>query len=305
MYHSSVRKSKDELRAEIAKLKEDVEGKDKAIEALRERPAASGQLRRVSGDGLDKSRQESFVGTTVHPSPGPVQPSCFEYLLSWSSCCPENRDKSLAESPKQSSSILSLPIVPLDAYISLSQVDTWTRTGWTRAHVLHLFDALLKWDFLAFCLLSKDEFLQDYRTGSGRFCSQALVHALLALATRLVNENSDDATVLPNGWFGSKMFLEETEAVIQECGKTLSLPNIQALGILALYHIRCGRESDAQVSAQDFLSKISELCRIKPIALQETPYAKVQATTYCGAVSLLRYVIRRSHMLDRNRGMVI
>lgn len=70
-----------------------------------------------------------------------------------------------------------------------------------------------------------------------------------------------------------------------------TLPNIQSLGLLSLYEIRCGREKEAFEFAEDFMSSITELCKLAPRKGEETDqYNKARATTYCGAVSLMRYV---------------
>ncbi|OAQ96124.1 hypothetical protein LLEC1_03379 [Akanthomyces lecanii] len=212
-------------------------------------------------------------------------------LLTWRSCHPAFQQRDLSKSPSSlgAASELSLPSAPLDAYSASLEIDGSTQVGWTRAHIRHLFDVLVTWDSICFCVLRRKEFLQDYETGSRRFCSSALVHALLALATRLINETENDSHILPSGWLGSNYFLRQASEMLQQQGSADSLPDIQALGILALYHIRCGRENEAL--------KLAELCseRIRSLCLRETGVAsmdeesvKVRATTYCGAISLRR-----------------
>lgn len=218
--------------------------------------------------------------------------SCFDYMLSWRSCHPTFPNRNAARSSSPRSSIeLSLPAAPNDAYAASLQRDTWTQTGWTRAHIRHLFDVLSTWDNIAFSLLRKEEFLHDFEAGSSRFCSTALVNALLALSTRLINEKEDDSDILPSGWFGSRRFLLKANALLRSQGLRDRLPDIQSLGILALYHIRCGRENEARDLAESCASSVRALfsgnIAVDPLNEQ---YVKVQATTYCGAVSLLRYV---------------
>lgn len=130
----------------------------------------------------------------------------------------------------------------------------------------HLLDALLTWDYLPFCLLCKDSFLRDYHGGSARYCSSAPVNALLALATRVLNENDGSAL-------------------------SSSLSDIQAFGILSLYQISCGRAPEAQELAEAFASSITDLCSREPLAGTRDEYARARATTYCGAISLIRYVM--------------
>ncbi|KZZ91529.1 Fungal transcriptional regulatory protein [Beauveria brongniartii RCEF 3172] len=137
--------------------------------------------------------------------------SCFDHLLSWRSCHPTFQDRDKVTSTSLRSSVeLSLPPAPIDTYGLSSQVDKWTQTGWTRAHIRHLFDVLITWDCTAFILLRKNEFLQDYEKGSTRFCSSALVHALLALSTRVIDEKEDESDVLPS------VFNEVTGALLED-----------------------------------------------------------------------------------------
>lgn len=241
-------------------------------------PPRTGNQRRASS----ATRDQEFSGSP-----------CFEQLLSWKLCCPNFSHNSSSDKTLERSTILSLPPLPLDSCMSHSPADTWTRTGWTMAHLRHLFDALFTWDYLTFSLLCYDLFLQDFYTGSTRFCSSTLVHAILAMATRLVNEDDDDSGILPSGWFGSVIFSDEAESEVQEGRQIDRLPDIQALGILSLYRIRCGQEAKAQKLVEAFSTSITKLCQRKPLLGDEVgdQYARVRATTYCGAISLTRYAI--------------
>lgn len=183
-----------------------------------------------------------------------------------------------------------LPPLPRDTYISEPQLDTWTQTGWTKSHIRHLFDVVFTWDYLPFCFLCKDLFIQDYENASPQFCSSPLVNATLALASRLMNDNDMDEK-LPSGWLGSQFFFDAATRGLQ-AQSTKSLPNIQTLGILSLYEIRCGREEEAFEFAESLISDVTELCKIESRKGEETDeYTQARATTYCGAVSLVRCVL--------------
>jgi hypothetical protein len=107
------------------------------------------QVKGATGDADDVtdpsryaiSRQASHAQSPITTTEGPAGSPCFVQLLSWKLCCSRLTDHSLAETPEQSITLF-LPTLPLDAYISQLQLDTWTRTGWTKAHIRHLFDAL-------------------------------------------------------------------------------------------------------------------------------------------------------------------
>ncbi|KAM4066774.1 hypothetical protein HRG_000804 [Hirsutella rhossiliensis] len=191
----------------------------------------------------------------------------------------------LTEAPKATSTpALAAPVSPSLPFddASHAQTDRWTCAGCTVASVRQILDALLTWDYLPFCLMCKDPFclmckdpfFRDYCSGSSRYCSSALVNALIALATRVVHEISDEAESPGPGF---------------KTGPSANLPDIQAIGILSLYQITCGREAEAQALADSFAARIVNLCPQEPLMGSEAEkYAKVWATSYRGAVSLIR-----------------
>lgn len=221
-----------------------------------------------------------------------IDQTCFHQLFSWKQI-PNFTNSDLVDEEDSQSTVLSLPPLPLDAYKSYSHPDWWTQTGWTQAHIHHLFDALYTWDYLPFSLICYDLFLQDFHNGSTRFCSRALVYAILALATRIVNENNDSSEVLPSGWRGSGALFKVAQAQVKHGGPLQNLPDIQALGILSLYEIRNGQEAKAQELAEAFLDNITKFYERQPPSGEDVDQgekcARVKATTYCGAVSLNRY----------------
>lgn len=160
----------------------------------------------------------------------------------------------------------------------------------TKAHVRQLIDRLAGWDHMPCCLLSKDLLLQDFDAGIGRYCSPALVHALLALATRIIIETNDESGTPPDGRSESKRYFDVAEAVIQVDGGAPSrLPDIQALGVLSLYQISCGLETESEELAEACFVGISKLYPgDQYTGNEDTQYTQVCATTYGGAVSLVR-----------------
>ncbi|EFY87706.1 putative nitrate assimilation regulatory protein nirA [Metarhizium acridum CQMa 102] len=221
--------------------------------------------------------------TASDESPG----SCFQQLRSWKHCRPTSSNNGLPLETDQST-ILTLPPRPLEAYVSHWHQDRWTQIGWTKAHIHHLIDAIFSWDYLPFSLLSHDLFLQSFYSDSNQFCSSALVCAILALACRMVNEDKDDLEVLPSGWIGSKTFFDQANAKLHK-HRSKGLPDIQAIGILALYHLRCGEEVKAQEHAENFIASIKEFHDPDSSARNKgEQYERVLDITYCGAVSLSR-----------------
>lgn len=208
--------SKGELRAEIARLRKNSVDTDALIRtiasiqdphickmALQDLVESSLSRDDILREYRDRTSDSSISGTSSHTSQAqsPVwqfsqqstllsaafqpeePPSCFDQLLTWHSCRPNPVTVSAVTPPP-----LSLPPLSLDAYTAHSgKVDTWTRTGWTHAHVHQLIEALRTWDYLPLCIFSEELFLRDYDDGTSRFCSITLVHAILALATCLIN----------------------------------------------------------------------------------------------------------------------
>lgn len=314
LYDYNRRESKDKLRAEIERLKTINEENQKLLSDLtsdKEYGAYQTAFKRSTdrsrshekdfkeeegsnysaGPSRTAKRRQRRASSTTSNDKLADSP-CFGQLRSWKSCYPRFDVDDLSGNTTNRATSWSLPPLPLDAYTSHSQTDTWTQTGWTRAHIHHLFDALFTWEYLPFSLLTYDLFLHDFHSGSTRFCSSTLVHAILALATRLVNEKQDDTGVPSSGWLRSKIFFDEAKSEVHNGGSLSDrLPDIQALGILSLYEFRCGQETQAQTLAQEFLTSITEHCQRKSTMGEEgdVQYARVRTSTYCGAVLLSRY----------------
>jgi len=291
--------SKAVLRAQVEELQRsnlDSKGQIRALQSTIQSIVGEGESSDAAGREADDSpgqRSASSRAASAAVAAGDSARSlCFKRLLPWRLTFARSADCNTPTRSPDPSTILSLPPRPLDVYASQSHIDVWTRTGWTVAHIRHLFDVLGAWDSLAFCLLSRDVFLRDYQNGSGRFCSSALVHALIALSARLVNGDNDNKDVLPSGWVGSKIFRDEAAAILDGTRGPGELPDVQALGILSLYHLRLGQEADAQRLAEALLAGVTELCQRGHSGYNndQAEYSKALATTYCSAVSLVRCV---------------
>lgn len=320
MYEHTRRESKDDLRAEIERLEKSNKESDALLDALSSMDDVNAYNSVAQGlMGGRMSRQAIFQelidtregnrsreGVPRLPSRADfvsskpkvaVCPYCKDQLPSSVVRRPSFSERNLfAEAPETvMTPVLPTPIslspLPSPGNSSQLRIDAWTRTGWTVAYIRNLFDSLLTWDYLPFCLMCKDPYLRDYYSGSSRYCSSALVNALLALAMRMVNENQGEAGIAAMSvWSESKAFFDEAEAILHGSWPCSGLPDIQALGILALYQVSCGREPEARELSEAFAGAITDLCLREPlVGKQEEQYARVRATTYCGAISLVRY----------------
>lgn len=186
----------------------------------------------------------------------------------------------------------------------------WIRSEVSRDTIEGHLDSIFKRDYLASCIFCKDSFLRDFAAGCGRYCSSALVNALLALSLRSTDCNeeltdhhigacqvqetqeqaSSDGAVPSKHLANSVFFFREADVCVGNSDLTKSLPDVQALGMLALYQVSLGCEAEAQNLAEAFLDAVTELClqHISELDNRKDGYQQACATTYCGAVSLLR-----------------
>jgi hypothetical protein len=177
----------------------------------------------------------------------------------------------------------------------LPAIDSWTNSGWPKAHVQALVDDILGWDGMLFCGVWRDLFLQDFEQDGTRFCSSSLVNALLALATRSresgqTANQSLDSQPHPVNTNSDGFFAEATALLPKRGGRPTSLADIQALGLLALYEASAGREDRAQGLADEFVASIIDLClHERSLVSTGRSYQLARTSTYCGALSLLRY----------------
>lgn len=153
-----------------------------------------------------------------------------------------------------------------------------------------MFDAVATWDYMAFTVLYRDAFLRDYYDGATRFCSSALVHCVLALANLLVHGDDNSIQALHSSASVSRALYQEANSTGLTSKASKSLPDIQSLGIMALYQLRGGQEEEAHQLARQFLDLVLQFCDREPTAeeLNDEYFSRAKASTYCGAVSLLR-----------------
>ncbi|PWI63998.1 hypothetical protein PCL_00827 [Purpureocillium lilacinum] len=362
-FDHSRRKSKDDLRAEIERLRRISERNEALLDALsstddadtyntvaqrlmdstvtrdsiyndlRDHLKAVGQPEPTPAAVIAPSSRRhspatSYAAATTSSIRPVTCPHCQGALPASSSVTDSNKspgttsERRLSGDAQSETKLLTIPAsaagcVPLVAVVlsltgpeKTKQIDPWTRTGWPVSKIRDRFDSLLTWDYFPFCLLCKDPFLQDFASGDGRYCSPALVNSLLALSTRILDERqhphqqqrqkeqqdcpakSDAGGGFPDSdcWDGQALF-DESETLISGKEHIGTLPDIQTLGMLALYQVSCGREAEARELAEAFKAEITKLCLLEPLEAdkQDDRYMQVRATTYCGAISLVRY----------------
>jgi hypothetical protein len=149
----------------------------------------------------------------------------------------------------------------------------------------HYFDNC----FPSFSFISKERFMRDLDQGTGAYCSSALLHAILGLASQSYNPSSDTG---PESCPSSK-FLAQANELLSTGKDELSMTNIQATGILALAEANLGNDESAFELATDCARKaVLWMMRMdsERLLTEDPEHREAMATTSCGAFSLARYV---------------
>lgn len=158
-----------------------------------------------------------------------------------------------------------------------------------------LFNYALDESSMPLRLLSKTDFLHDYMHEKRDYCSPALVNAVLALACQMMSFQAPESILLNIRPPTDETFFYKAQGELFHLGLSPSssaeLPEIQAIGFLALHQVAKGNHQQARHLAQAFLDSTIQLCRrLNADEMEDMHYASIRSETFCSAVSLLRYV---------------
>ena len=163
---------------------------------------------------------------------------------------------------------------------------TWTRVTSDGRLVQRLLDKFFASSLPYLSLLSQRHFMHDFREGSRRYCSEALVNAVLGMACKVATATSQ---LVSRVSFGDA-FMGEARALLARGRDHGSLPYIQALGILALSEMAQGNEEEASELAHEsvracirFFIQTQQLSHS-----HDADFRAVRALAYCGGFSLIR-----------------
>ncbi|TVY34716.1 Nitrogen assimilation transcription factor [Lachnellula occidentalis] len=121
---------------------------------------------------------------------------------------------------------------------------SWTSVTSDRALVEHLMALYFCWEYPTFASLNKEYFLEDYRSGSQRYCSSLLINAILALGCRFSDEAVSQLNTQNSDSAGDKFFAEAKRLLEAETDRHV-LTTIQALGLMSIREVSCGRSSQS------------------------------------------------------------
>lgn len=149
----------------------------------------------------------------------------------------------------------------------------------------HYFDNC----FPNYSFICKERFMMDVDEKTGMYCSSALLHAILGFASQSYSPSSDIAS--DSGQ--SSRFLAQAKELLSTGKGGISITDIQATGVLALAEANRGNDAAAMESANDCVRK-AVVWKIKMasggVRTEDPGYREAMAATFCGAISLARYV---------------
>lgn len=152
--------------------------------------------------------------------------------------------------------------------------------------VHHLLALFFCWEYPIFVSVSRKHFIQDFRNGKTKYCSTILVNAMLALGCRFSNQSVGRGDAHDHFSAGDLFFQQATTLLDAELDHH-SLTSIQALGLMSLREISCGRPIEAQyLSGQAIRLAVEMGLHKPPDERASSDDALVLSTTFWGAYAL-------------------
>lgn len=145
-------------------------------------------------------------------------------------------------------------------------------------HQIHdLLDVFFDWQYIPLLFVDKDLFVQDFTSGKNTHCSPALIRALLCLACRSLSGYDKASSFHVN--LGGRLLHEAKEILRDEKNSRDSLPNAQALSLLAVHQL-------GSHDMRDALDLVEQcVCMLASLRLKEAPVDQVATLSWTSAVS--------------------
>jgi Fungal specific transcription factor domain len=167
--------------------------------------------------------------------------------------------------------------------------EVWTRVTSDGALVEHLMALYFCWEYPTFASLSKEHFLEDFRTGNERHCSPLLVNALLAVGCRFSSQASTRADPNDPNTSGDHFFAEAVRLLNEQQDRHV-LTTIQALGLMSIREASCGRSSESLFLSGQSIRLAIEMGLHLDINVSDSKEAEIEhavrSATFWGAFSL-------------------
>lgn len=167
--------------------------------------------------------------------------------------------------------------------------EVWTRVTSDGALVEHLMALYFCWEYPTFASLSKEHFLEDFRTGNQRHCSSLLVNALLAVGCRFSSQASTRADPNDPNTSGDHFFAEALRLLGEQPDRHV-LTTIQALGLMSIREASCGRSSESLFLSGQSIRLAIEMGLHLDINISDSKESAIEhavrSATFWGAFSL-------------------
>jgi Fungal specific transcription factor domain len=167
--------------------------------------------------------------------------------------------------------------------------ETWTRVTTNGALVEHLMALYFCWEYPTFASLSKEHFLEDFRTGNERHCSPLLVNALLAVGCRFSTLGNTRADPNDKNTSGDHFFGEAVRLLNEQHDRHV-LTTIQALGLMSIREASCGRSSESLFLSGQSIRLAIEMGLHLDINVSNSKESEIEhavrSATFWGAFSL-------------------
>ncbi|KAK4038898.1 hypothetical protein C8A01DRAFT_47538 [Parachaetomium inaequale] len=163
---------------------------------------------------------------------------------------------------------------------------TWTNITDDKSLVQRLLAKFFASSLPYLSMVSQRHFMRDFREGNPRYCSEALVNAVLGMACKVATPTSQ---LVSRVSFGDA-FIGEAKGLLATEQDYTNLPCIQALGVLAVAELAQGNEE----AANDLGRESIRACIRLLLQTQQQQHSHdddfrtVRALAYCGGFSLTR-----------------
>jgi hypothetical protein len=167
--------------------------------------------------------------------------------------------------------------------------ETWTTVTSDASLVEHLMALYFCWEYPTFASLSKEHFLEDFRTGNERYCSSLLVNALLAVGCRFSEQADARADPNDSDTKGDHFFAEALRLLNEQQDRHI-LTTIQALGLMSIREASCGRSSESIFLSGQSIRLAIEMGLHLDINVSDSTESEIEhavrSATFWGAFSL-------------------
>ncbi|KAK1775495.1 hypothetical protein QBC45DRAFT_335226 [Copromyces sp. CBS 386.78] len=192
----------------------------------------------------------------------------------------------------------SQPLVPAISNEPLPQ--TWTGITSDTQLVQRLLSMFFSAPCSLLCLIPQSSFMKAFREGDPRYCSEALVNAILGKACISYGTTSK---IVSRITFGDA-FLGEAKRLLAAEPNHVNIPSIQALAVVALAEISQGNDDEAWDLAWASVRAAIHFGRQtrEPSFHVDPELATARALSYCGGFSLIHTLRLLTGRLDLNTG---